>query len=103
MSHTIDSWAGSGVRAVRNATGRRIEGTVSALSQHVVSILSPYVGEMAADTCVRATALSLGKTTDDLTVDDLPALESNVRRLLGPLAPTNVIDQLLQDIERGLR
>lgn len=75
---------------------------MSALSERVVSTLGPYVGDTVADTCVRATALSLGKTTDDLTVADLSALATNVRRLLGPVAPAAVIDQLLADIERGL-
>lgn len=74
---------------------------VSVLTDHVVATLSPYVGDTVADTCVRATALSLGKTRDDLTPADLPTLETNVRRLLGPIAPSTVIDQLLADIERG--
>jgi hypothetical protein len=75
---------------------------VSTLSDRVVSTLGPYVGDTVADTCVRATALSLGKTADDLTPSDFPTLEANVRRLLGPVAPTAVVDQLLADIERGL-
>lgn len=68
---------------------------------HVVSTLAPYVGQAVADTCVRATALSLGKTTDTLTPVDYPILENNVRRLLGPVAPSNVIADLLHTIERG--
>ena len=75
---------------------------MSALSERVVAVLGPYVGDTVADTCVRATALSLGKTTDELTPADLPALEGSVRRLLGPIAPATVIDQLLAEIERGV-
>lgn len=75
---------------------------MSALSERVVATLGPYVGDTVADTCVRATALSLGKTSGELTPADLPALESNVRRLLGPMAPAAVIDQLLAEIERGV-
>ncbi|MDI6901614.1 MAG: hypothetical protein QMC79_07995 [Anaerosomatales bacterium] len=66
-----------------------------------VHVLGPLVGEMVADTCVRATALSLGKTADDLLPEDLPTLEANVRRLLGPIAPTSTIDSLIADIEGG--
>ena len=68
---------------------------------HVVSTLAPYVGQAVADTCVRVTAISLGKTTDTLMADDYPVLENNVRRLLGPVAPSNVIADLLHTIERG--
>jgi hypothetical protein len=50
---------------------------------------------------VRGTALSIGKTADELTDEDLPALESSMRRLLGPVAPATVIDDLLQQLERG--
>ena len=72
------------------------------MSEQVITVLGPYVGQTVADTCVRATALSLGKTTDDLEAADLPQLEANIRRLLGPVAPATVIDTLVADIERGL-
>ena len=71
------------------------------LSQRVVEVLSPYVGDTVADTCVRATALSLGKTADQIDTGDLGALEASVRRLLGPVAPSNVIDELLEEIREG--
>lgn len=74
---------------------------MAALRERVIAALSPYVGEMVADTCVRGTALSIGKSSDELTEADMPALESNVRRLLGPVAPSGVIDGLLAQIERG--
>ncbi len=69
----------------------------------VVRVLTPYVGNMVADTCVRATALSIGKTRDDLSTVDLPALEENIRRLLTPVAPSTTIDRVLVEIEEGLR
>lgn len=75
---------------------------MSEFSNTVVSTLGPFVGQTAADTCVRATALSLGKTTDDLGTADLPALGASVRRLLGPIAPAAVIEDLIAEIERGL-
>lgn len=64
-------------------------------------ILVPYVGEMVADTCVRATALSLGKTSDTLGPDDLPDLENSIRRLLAPVAPSAVIDSMLDQLSRA--
>lgn len=74
---------------------------MASLRERVIAALSPYVGDTVADTCVRGTALSIGKTADDLSEADLPALESNVRRLLGPIAPSSVIDDLLTRIEGG--
>ncbi|MCK8115117.1 hypothetical protein [Anaerosoma tenue] len=74
---------------------------MATLRERVIAALSPYVGPMVADTCVRGTALSIGKTADELTNEDLPALESSMRRLLGPVAPATVIDDLLQQLERG--
>jgi hypothetical protein len=68
----------------------------------VEGVLSPYVGRTVADTCVRATALSLGKTSDSLGPEDLPTLEENVRKLLGPIAPTKKVDALIADIRGGV-
>ena len=68
----------------------------------IVNSLSPYVGAMVADTCVRATALSLGKTRDTLTSEDLPALETNIQRLLGPIAPSETIERVLAEIRGGV-
>lgn len=76
---------------------------VATLAESVVNILEPYVGRMVADTCVRATALSMGKSADELVSEDVPTLESNVRRLLGPVAPHATIDAILLQIEGGAR
>ena len=72
------------------------------LATTAMGALEPLVGSMAASTCVRATALSLGKTTESLSGDDLPALEENIRRLLGPVAPETVIAEVLREIEGSL-
>ncbi|MDO8987671.1 MAG: hypothetical protein Q7V14_05565 [Coriobacteriia bacterium] len=63
-------------------------------------VLVPLVGNRAADACVRATALSAGKTTAELTGDDLEFLESSIRRLLGPVAPAQMIDAMLADVRQ---
>lgn len=60
--------------------------------------LTPYVGPIAADTCLRATALSAGKTSDDLGVADLPVIDASIRRLLSPIAPSSAIDAILKEI-----
>lgn len=72
------------------------------LGSIAIEALNPFVGSYAASTCVRATALSIGKTSDDLTAADLPALEQNIRRLLGPVAPSAAINQILSDIKGRL-
>jgi hypothetical protein len=74
---------------------------MATLRERVIAALTPYVGATVADTCVRGTALSIGKSADELNDSDLPALKSNVRRLLSPVAPSTVIDDLLAQIERG--
>lgn len=76
---------------------------MAGLAQVAMAAIGPLVGEMAASTCVRATALSMGKTSDDLTAEDMPALEASVRRLLGPVAPANVIADILANIQEGVR
>lgn len=72
---------------------------VGNLASAAIGALDPLVGAMAASTCVRATALSLGKTSEDLTTEDMSALEANIRRLLGPVAPSSVIDQVIAEIQ----
>ncbi len=71
------------------------------MAEQAVSVLSPFVGRMAADTCVRATALSAGKMADDLCAADMPVLESSIRRLLGPVASVSTIDGILVEIRKG--
>ncbi|MBA4369985.1 MAG: hypothetical protein C0418_00190 [Coriobacteriaceae bacterium] len=72
------------------------------IAEAVKDVLEPYVGHMVADTCVRATALSIGKTSDTLDAADLPPLENNVRKLLLPIAPSSTIDALIAQIERNV-
>lgn len=73
--------------------------------QAVTSALEPYVGVIVANTCVRATAISLGKSADDLDVSDLPQLETRIRGLLAPVAAPAVIEGALvtlrQSVEGG--
>lgn len=80
---------------------------MSGIVEAVKEVLVPYVGPMAADTCVRATAISMGKTTLDLTFADLPALETSIRKLLAPVAPHAVIEDAIRQLQRvesgGLR
>lgn len=73
---------------------------LAAVAMHA---LEPLVGPMAASTCVRATALSLGKTSDELSESDMPTLTQSIQRLLGPVAPATVIAHVIDDIERGAR
>lgn len=72
------------------------------VAESAISVLSPFVGSMAADTCVRGTALTLGKMSNELTTADLPALAANIRRLLEPLAPSATVEQLISQIEGGV-
>lgn len=71
-------------------------------SDAAVRALVPYVGQTVADTCVRGTAIVVGKTYDTLSGEDLPALEERARRLLAPLLPGDVIDRVMADIRGGV-
>lgn len=71
---------------------------MTAVVDAAVSALEPWVGRMAADTCMRATAIAVGKTSDELGVADLPAIDENIRRLLLPIAPAPAIVAILETI-----
>jgi len=72
------------------------------LSQVAISALEPLVGPTVASTCVRASALSMGKLSDQLDESDLPALESNIRRVLAPIAPAAAIDGVVAQLRGSL-
>jgi hypothetical protein len=72
------------------------------LSDHATDALEPYVGRIVAETCIGATAISLGKTREDLSAEDLPALKHNIRNLLASVAPKATIEALITDLERSL-
>jgi hypothetical protein len=74
---------------------------VAEISRRAVRALVPYVGSTVADTCVRGTALTVGKTFDTLTHEDIPALEDRARRLLAPLLPQETLSRVLADIRGG--
>jgi hypothetical protein len=69
------------------------------LGHEVVGILEPYVGRSAADTCVRGTALCVGKVFDSLGPEDVPALTDSVRRMLQPVVPASTLDTIVGRIE----
>ena len=64
----------------------------------VMDALEPFVGRMAAETCIRATAISAGKTSDDLDGTDMQGIDANIRRLLAPIAPASTIDSIVEQI-----
>ncbi len=70
------------------------------LAARVKDILAPYVGPTVADTCVRATAISLGKTSDEITTADASALGHSIQRLLSPIAPRALIDTICAEVDQ---
>lgn len=69
----------------------------------VIEILEPYLGRTAADTCVRASALALGTTSDALGAEHMPAVIQRIVRVLSPIAPRTTIDAVVEDIEAQTR
>jgi hypothetical protein len=74
---------------------------MASTSETAVRVLTPYVGTVVADTCVRGTALTVGKMFESLSSADLPVLEERVRRLLEPLVPASTIDRVIAEIRGG--
>jgi hypothetical protein len=86
---------------VCDAVGRRARvgrGKID-LASRIVAILEPYVGQSAADTCVRATALTSGKMFDEVGYEDVPTLLRHVRRMLEPVVPSSTLDTIVERIQ----
>lgn len=72
-------------------------------AEMVVEILEPFLGRVAADTCVRASALALGTTSDSLGAEHMPAVIDRIVRVLSPIAPRTTIDAVVGDIKARTR
>lgn len=68
------------------------------ISEAVIAVLEPYVGRTVADTCVRATALAVGKTSSELGPGDMPALCASVERLLTPIVPSAALREVVAGV-----
>jgi hypothetical protein len=68
------------------------------LGDIIRQVLEPYVGPFVADTCVRATALSVGKVSSELSTEDIPQLEETIRRTLAPVAPMATVESIVATI-----
>ncbi len=73
---------------------------MAGVSESVAGVLEPYVGRVAADTCIRASALSVGKDPGTLDASDCEVLASSVRRMLGPMMTNTAMLTLLREIRR---
>lgn len=80
---------------------RRATAPSEGLAARTVAVLTPYVGRVAADTCVRGTAVSIGKTFDTLTSADFEELARRVRAVLQPLLSPDTIERLITEIRGG--
>lgn len=72
---------------------------MSGTADVIKKALTPYLGPVVADTCVRATALSLGKSYEDLGKGDLPVLEGSICRYLSAVAPKSVIETIIRELQ----
>ncbi len=89
------------LRTLLEAAGITGEEATTRIAERAVRVLSPYVGPTLADTFVRGTAVSLGKTFESLTVEDATALEARARRTLRSLLPPDAIERVITDIRGG--
>jgi hypothetical protein len=81
--------------------GRPEEDAVAELGTRIISILEPYIGDTAADTCVRAAAEQVSKPVEALSAEDVPAIEECVRQLLTLVAPPTTVDGIIDDIKQA--
>lgn len=72
--------------------------SVAGIAERAVSALTPYVGTVVAELCVRGVAVTLDKSFDALTIEDSPALERRARQVLGTLLPPSAIDRVIGEI-----
>ncbi|MDA3937321.1 MAG: hypothetical protein PF636_10815 [Actinomycetota bacterium] len=68
---------------------------VHRLCDEAVGLLEPYIGRSLAEICINGTAVSLGKTSEDLCRDDLPVLYERIRGILAPITSGTTIEGLL--------
>lgn len=69
------------------------------IGQAVKDLLEPYLGPMVADTCVRGTAITLGKSFDTIDTTDVEAVAASVRRYLAGVATPAVINSVVDSLE----
>ncbi|MDY0340062.1 MAG: sigma-70 family RNA polymerase sigma factor [Coriobacteriia bacterium] len=89
-----------GAKSIRPTEARGV--SMAGIAGRAVMALTPYIGRMAADTCVRGTAVSIGKTLDTLAVEDMDALAYRINAVLCPLLPSDTIERLIGDIRGGV-
>lgn len=68
------------------------------IAGRVRSVLEPHVGRPLAEMAVRTTAISLGKTSDDLQESDLPALMRQTAYIMSGVATQACIDTALRQM-----
>lgn len=71
------------------------------ISERALAVLTPFVGHVAAETCIRRAAVTLGKSSDELTRDDGETLAHHVRHALSSLLPPKTIERIIEDIRGG--
>lgn len=62
-------------------------------------IIEPHMGTVMSDTCIRAAAISIGKTYDDLMPQDIPRIKLKIRDSLRVLTAPQTVDTIMQEIE----
>lgn len=73
-------------------------GPMKGIAGSVRGVLAPHVGIPLAEIAVRTTAISLGKTAEDLDVSDIPALIERTRSIMSGVATSAAIDATLDEI-----
>ena len=62
-------------------------------------IIEPHMGTVMSDTCIRAAALTIGKTYDSLKPGDLSLLKPRIRQSLLLVTSLNITDTVMTEID----
>jgi hypothetical protein len=69
----------------------------------ITETLTPLVGRPIAEICMRSCTVSLGKTADSLTPEDLPQIARTIRESLGSLTTQALLDGAIEEINRKVQ
>jgi hypothetical protein len=60
--------------------------------EEAMGVLEPLVGRPMATICLHTTAVCVGKSSENLTAEDLVTIEAQMRALLSAAAPIDAVD-----------
>ena len=70
------------------------------VADSVLTALKPFLGEAVSEYCLRAILISLDRTPDTLSLEDLPHIEGITRAFVARVLPRASADAIIAAIRR---